>query len=126
MDVGLMARKRTNVNQQARGELGRTLRTARVRSGLSVTNLAERLGISGPYVSVVERGQRTPSEAVLIRISDVLGLSVVHLLALAGHRTDAEAWPARPLIELAFRGAAVSDETIREVERTVRGAKPAE
>lgn len=83
-------------------ELGRRLSSARLDAGLSVSEVAARLGVSGPYVSVLERGQRTPAEPVLIRTAAVLDLSVRDLLTLAGHGTDQQSWPPAPLIELAI------------------------
>jgi len=101
---------------QSLTELGANLRDARLRAGLSVAELARRLGISAPYVSVFERGQRVPSEAVLIRAAGVLGLPVVELFALAGHRLDADAWPTRPLLDLALQGGSISDESKRQID----------
>lgn len=45
-------------DRRAKIEFGRDLRVARRRAGLTQQQLADRLGITQPYVSQVERGER--------------------------------------------------------------------
>jgi transcriptional regulator with XRE-family HTH domain len=63
--------------------LGQVVREARLAAGLSQEALAERAGLHRVYVSEVERGQRSPSVAVLRRLAEGLGVSGADLLALA-------------------------------------------
>lgn len=52
------------------------LRTARLAKNLTLDELAKRAGLTRGYLSLVERGLKTPSIAALLRISDALGVSV--------------------------------------------------
>ena len=98
-------------------ELGGRLRKARENLGFSVAELASLLDVTGPYVSVLERGERKPLAPVVIRACGVLGLPVASTLELAGHRTDAGAWPGPVLIELAVGVGPVTDRDVADVKR---------
>ena len=52
--------------------LGETIRAQRQRSQLPMRTLAERVGISNPYLSQIERGLRAPSDQVLDSIARAL------------------------------------------------------
>jgi len=60
--------------------LGERLRRLRKAKGLTLAQLAERVGRSEGYLSRLERGQVNPSLSTLKRIADVLGRPVVQLL----------------------------------------------
>jgi len=60
--------------------LGERLRKLRKARGLTLAQLAERVGKSEGYLSRLERGQVNPSLSTLKRIADVLGRPVVQLL----------------------------------------------
>jgi len=64
--------------------LGATLRQYRQHQGLSQPTLAARTGLSPTYIYQIEQGKRNLSVLSLLRIADVLGLSVAHLLAPLG------------------------------------------
>lgn len=53
--------------------LGQRLRQARLEAGLSGAQLARLIGRSQPYVSDLERGQRTPSLATMQALAEALG-----------------------------------------------------
>jgi transcriptional regulator with XRE-family HTH domain len=55
----------------------RRLRTAR---GWTQARVARRVGVSVPYLSMLERGVREPSLAVLRRLARVLGVPTAALL----------------------------------------------
>jgi len=55
------------------------MREARVRAGLTQGQLADRLGVSQAYVSMVEADRRTPSAALARRLARELALSPVTL-----------------------------------------------
>jgi len=62
------------MKKNARGEtlrslLSRNIRQFRVDSGLSQAELAEKAGISAPYLGAVERGDKWPSPATLAEIA---------------------------------------------------------
>ncbi len=55
---------------------GEKLKSIRIEKGVSLRNLADKLGVSAPYLSDVERGQRKPLSGEHIdKIADVLGLT---------------------------------------------------
>jgi len=66
------------------GHVGEFIRLQRERADLSLRRLAERAGISNPYLSQVERGLRKPSAEILKRISRALQISAESLYAKAG------------------------------------------
>jgi nitrogen PTS system EIIA component len=63
---------------------GSTLRLLRVEAGLGLRELAQRIGVSGAYLSRVENGRdAAPTPDRLIAIADALGLPRAVLLELA-------------------------------------------
>lgn len=64
--------------------LGDELRRLRTRQGLSLRALAAQAGISNPYLSQIERGEKTPSPRILQALAGPLGVTEQHLLVLAG------------------------------------------
>jgi transcriptional regulator with XRE-family HTH domain len=65
-------------------ELGEFIRTQRERSAISMRKLAERAGISNPYLSQIERGLRKPSAEILKGIARGLSISAESLYVRAG------------------------------------------
>lgn len=65
-------------------ELGEYIRAQRTAAKISLRGLAERAGVSNPYLSQVERGLRRPSAAILTQIADGLSISAETLLVKAG------------------------------------------
>ncbi|WP_406832033.1 helix-turn-helix transcriptional regulator [Pedococcus sp. KACC 23699] len=63
--------------------VGARLRHLRKRRGLTLTETAQRAGISPQYLSEVERGRKDPSSEVLAAISGALGCGVVEVTHLA-------------------------------------------
>lgn len=64
--------------------IGAAIRTARTRAGMSATGLAERSGLSQPYLSQLENGRSSPSIQTLYRIANALELSPQDLLPPSG------------------------------------------
>ena len=60
---------------------GKVLRAFRDRKGISQEDLAEVAGLDRSFVSLVERGIQTPNVVVLLKISEVLGVSASALIA---------------------------------------------
>ena len=52
----------------------------RDRKGISQEDLAEAAGLDRSFVSLVERGIQTPNVVVLLKISEVLGVSASALI----------------------------------------------
>ncbi len=65
-------------------DLGSYIRSQRTAAQISLRGLAERAGVSNPYLSQVERGLRRPSAAILTQIADGLSISAETLLVRAG------------------------------------------
>ena len=55
-------------------QLGKTIRILRQAKSLKVTDVAKESGISVPFLSLVENGERQPSLEVIGRIADALGV----------------------------------------------------
>ena len=62
-------------------DLGASLRAERLRQGLSLREMARRLGISASALSQIETGKAQPSVSKLFDIVNLLGVSVDGLLA---------------------------------------------
>jgi transcriptional regulator with XRE-family HTH domain len=69
--------------------LGEIIRRRRELAELPARQLAAIVGISGPYLSQIERGLRLPSERVLGAIADALRTSADALRREAGPVDDA-------------------------------------
>lgn len=77
--------------------LGRVLRLARERAGLSQGQVARELGVQATHVSKLELGQRCPSSAVADLLAVVLDLDAAgtELLAAAAVEDAGRSHPAR-------------------------------
>lgn len=76
--------------------LGRRLHDLRSAAGLSLDALAQKSGVSRSNISLIERGQSSPTAVVLDKLSSALGVSVASMFE-AG---DAPAAPS-PLARVA-------------------------
>jgi transcriptional regulator with XRE-family HTH domain len=65
-------------------DIGSFIRAQRETAQVSVRQLAERSGVSNPYLSQVERGLRKPSADVLNQIAKALRMSAEVLYVRAG------------------------------------------
>jgi len=70
-----------------------TLRTARLRAGLSQAKLAERVGLSRAAYTNIEKGHRNPSLVTAVRIARVLEKHVEDLFTdeLSGGHVNTDA-----------------------------------
>jgi transcriptional regulator with XRE-family HTH domain len=59
--------------------LGKRLRTLRERQGRTLTEVAERAGISPQYLSEIERGLKEPSSEMIAAVTGALGSTLVDL-----------------------------------------------
>lgn len=66
------------------GHVGEFIRLQRERADLSLRRLADRAGVSNPYLSQIERGLRKPSAEILKRLSRALSISAESLYSRAG------------------------------------------
>jgi len=65
-------------------DLGIFIRQQRERSAISLRKLADRAGISNPYLSQIERGLRRPSADILKSLARALSISAETLYERAG------------------------------------------
>jgi transcriptional regulator with XRE-family HTH domain len=65
-------------------DIGEFIRQQRERANLSLRRLAERAGISNPYLSQIERGLRKPSAEILKSIARALSIQAESMYARAG------------------------------------------
>lgn len=65
---------------------GEELRRERLHSERTLTDVAERAGISVQYLSEVERGRKEPSSEVLAAVAGALGLRMADLTLRVARR----------------------------------------
>jgi transcriptional regulator with XRE-family HTH domain len=92
-------------------DIGSFIRSQRETAHVSVRQLAERSGVSNPYLSQVERGLRKPSADVLNQIAKALRLSAEVLYVRAGILEASETSQVRDAI--------VTDTAITERQKQV-------
>src|SRR5215467_5675019 len=91
--------------------VGRLLRSARAKRGMTRRQLAEQSGASERYLAQIESGQGNPSVIVLKSIAEALDVPMIELLAVAdliAGRADRTADRARRIALVGLRGAGKS------------------
>ena len=68
--------------------LGKSIKKEREFKKLTQEQLSEILDVSTHYIYELERGTRIPSLPLLIKISEVLGVSIDNLLSGTSHEDD--------------------------------------
>jgi len=99
------------VVSNAAQDIGSFIRTQREAAQVSVRQLAEKAGVSNPYLSQIERGLRKPSADVLNQIAKALRVSAEVLYVRAGILEPSE--PSE------VRDAIVNDVGITERQKQV-------
>jgi transcriptional regulator with XRE-family HTH domain len=84
--------------QTAAQDIGSFIRTQREAAQVSVRQLAEKAGVSNPYLSQIERGLRKPSADVLQQIAKALRVSAEVLYVRAGILEPSETSEVRDAI----------------------------
>lgn len=69
-------------------EAGSFLRNERRRTGLSLFKVAKQVGITGNYLSLIERGIQTPSNIVLVALGNFYNLDLEGLFNMYGRVYD--------------------------------------
>ena len=101
----------SNAAQTAAQDIGTFIRTQREAAQVSVRQLAEKAGVSNPYLSQIERGLRKPSADVLSQIAKALRVSAEVLYVRAGILEPSESSEVRDAI--------VNDTAITERQKQV-------
>jgi transcriptional regulator with XRE-family HTH domain len=97
--------------QSAAQDIGTFIRTQREAAQVSVRQLAEKAGVSNPYLSQIERGLRKPSADVLQQIAKALRVSAEVLYVRAGILEPSETSEVRDAI--------ITDTAITERQKQV-------
>lgn len=92
---GVNESKREVDDHSTVSDVGEFIRQQRERANLSLRRLADRAGVSNPYLSQIERGIRRPSAEILKRISRALEISAETLYTQAGLIDEG---PTRPTV----------------------------
>jgi transcriptional regulator with XRE-family HTH domain len=101
----------SNAAQNAAQDIGSFIRTQREAAQVSVRQLAEKAGVSNPYLSQIERGLRKPSADVLQQIAKALRVSAEVLYVRAGILEPSE--------KSEVRDAIITDTAITERQKQV-------
>ncbi|RAV17986.1 transcriptional regulator [Mycolicibacterium sp. GF69] len=101
----------SNAAQTAAQDIGTFIRAQREAAQVSVRQLAEKAGVSNPYLSQIERGLRKPSADVLNQIAKALRVSAEVLYVRAGILEPSETSEVRDAI--------VNDTAITERQKRV-------
>ena len=78
-----------------REAVGQELREERHRQERTLTDVAERAGVSTQYLSEVERGRKEPSSEILGAVGGALGLRLVELTSRVSRALSSR--PSGPL-----------------------------
>jgi transcriptional regulator with XRE-family HTH domain len=92
-------------------DIGSFIRTQREAAQVSVRQLAQKAGVSNPYLSQIERGLRKPSADVLNQIAKALRVSAEVLYVQAGILEPSETSEVRDAI--------ITDTAITERQKQV-------
>ncbi|MHA3023798.1 helix-turn-helix domain-containing protein [Mycobacterium sp. BMJ-28] len=103
--------KIAEVVSNAASDIGSFIRTQREAAQVSVRQLAEKAGVSNPYLSQIERGLRKPSADVLNQIAKALRVSAEVLYVQAGILEPSEGSQVRD--------AVIGDNAITERQKQV-------
>jgi transcriptional regulator with XRE-family HTH domain len=95
----------------AASDIGSFIKAQREAAQVSVRQLAEKAGVSNPYLSQIERGLRKPSAGVLNQLAKALRVSAEVLYVQAGM--------LEPGPKNEVRDAIVTDTTITEGQKQV-------
>ena len=106
-----LSAKVSTAASEVASDIGSFIRAQRENAQVSVRQLAERSGVSNPYLSQVERGLRKPSADVLAQIAKALRVSAEVLYVRAGI--------LEPSDKSQVRDAIITDTAITERQKQV-------
>jgi transcriptional regulator with XRE-family HTH domain len=112
-------------------ELGRLVQQRRHELSLSRRDLAAASGVSYPYVSQIETGDRDPSLKTLRRLAEILELPMESLATLVSPEDWMSPEPALPAMRLSSRAIShddsvdlYRDKVLPSVERRLQAVPP--
>ena len=107
-------------------DLGEFIRQQRERSAMSLRKLAERAGISNPYLSQIKRGLRKPSGEILKALARALYLPAEALYERAGLLDERDRLPVEAAVTEDEHLTRKQKEALMEIYRTFIAAGPKE
>ena len=100
--------------------IGTFIRQQRERSKMSLRRLADKAGISNPYLSQIERGLRKPSAEILKALARGLSIQAESLYIQAGLLEDGDTAPSvRKSVEADERLTPRQKQVLLELYRTL-------
>lgn len=78
-------------DEVTRQAFGRVIRALRHEVGISQEELADRAGLHRTYISMVERGIKTPTVVTLVELARAVGMQTGELMTLFDHELAAGA-----------------------------------
>lgn len=84
-----MALEVERLEEEGFAEIGRRVRAARAKAGMTRKQLSAASGASERYLAVIEAGAGNPTISVLSALAAALGVTVAELLPASGERSDA-------------------------------------
>lgn len=88
-------------------KIGERIKQRREGLGLSQSDLANKIGLTSAAISLLEKGDRKPSYEMILKLSDVLGVTTDFLMGRSNENK----------IEISFRGAEnLTSEMQKQVE----------
>ena len=99
-------------------DVGAYIREQRRNAQLSLRKLAERAGVSNPYLSQIERGLRQPSAKILKGIATALSVSAETLFTQAGILDGGPEERSTDVLRSIFRDPDLTDGQRRELAET--------
>jgi len=106
-----LSAKVSTAASEVASDIGSFIRAQRENAQVSLRQLAERSGVSNPYLSQVERGLRKPSADVLNQIAKALRVSAEVLYVQAGM--------LEPSDKSQVRDAIITDTAITERQKQI-------
>ena len=102
------------VVSNAASDIGSYIKAQREAAQVSIRQLAERAGVSNPYLSQIERGLKKPSAEILQQLAKGLQVSAESLYVRAGILEDR---PVREAETVSVRTAIAADPALTQRQR---------
>jgi transcriptional regulator with XRE-family HTH domain len=77
-------RNRDHISKEARVRFGKIIHQKRRRKNLTLQQISKYCGVSLNFISLVERGVRTPSDEIILKLSEILGIESEDLFVVLG------------------------------------------
>jgi transcriptional regulator with XRE-family HTH domain len=107
-------------------EIGSFIRNQREQASMSLRKLADKAGISNPYLSQIERGLRKPSAEILKSLARALSLQAESLYLRAGLLDKTVSGSVIGAIEADERLAAPEKQILIDLYRRMAKEEPTE